>query len=1512
MKEPLISQRSDSGYDPSDPESKLSRREGDNFIQVSNGSPKYEEGFKPKTNYITTSRYTWYNFIPKNLIEQFSNVANLYFLLIGALQIIPQITPTGGFPTMYQPLAFIVLVSALRAASEDWAKHKADSKRNSYRYLALRSSPGGARAKLIPTESGQLRMGDIVKVMKNEMIPTDMIFIGSALSKGHCFIDKANLNGETCLEVCASVIETRPYCNDDAIHQLHLELIAEAPNSRFSSFRGALRILNDRDNNKEIPLNGTHLLMRETVLRNCDFIYGLCVYTGNDTKIQMSNAEGVKAEGKISRIMRLVNVYLKYMLLAQVMMCLAAGVASAVFNAWHGNEHWYLRFGWVCTGNNCGPTPFVANVSTVAEAALTGFFVWFILLSQMVPISLVVSAEMVKFLACQFLQWDNDMYYDRIGKKAACNSSTVHEDLGLIDYILSDKTGTLTQNRMEFRHAVLPSAAYGSKETEISRAVQARHIELAQRKECHVQGIPYRQPRSMPWTKKVAELFGPPDHTPRWIDSTWLRHLWVQQPDPFHSDPSRSRAAIKPRTVRGQSVIAHKKVGDNKEDLSPTGCKQALGTRVDGLSEHEKKDLLEALWTPPTRIQGEPDPSNTAEVARAHLHRYMRHMALSNTVKPFDDEGVLKFQSESAEEQAMVMFAKAMGFTKLQTNPTVLEISDILHRDSQLTWTEKYRHVATLGFTPQRARVTVIYQSEDEKTIHVMSKGQDTTMMPLMKASAAEDDNLMLTLKDMCSNGLRTLLCCYSDLPASWWAERQARYQEIVNMDETSHSAGHNLNKCNTVLCEKCMAHDYFAQLEYDANLMYLGIVGLEDKLQDLVPDSISDYLRAGIKVWMITGDKLDTAKNIGMACNLIDADMEPCFDPNENLEACVQSFSDSRLIQVTGKWASLAGDDTELTKLFKTLDIDGDGSVDMAEIQIYLEALQFTKHPAEIGKLMAGQKARLTCEDFKTFMKSTKLSAFDAVAADIQEGLFRYDRIKDHEAFPIALLVTREAFQVMFPKAGTVSEISEDQLEILREKFFLLASLCKSVVFARAEPAMKKRMVTEIRDRVPSAMVLAVGDGANDTDMIMAAHVGVGIAGVEGTAATNSADYAIGTFHMLHPLIFVHGAWNYMRISDLVNFIFYKAVLLAVTPYFFGFFSGFSGQQLWVDTPYQLYNIMYTALPIIVLALLDKSLPRHALQNTPEVFRESKGLYFRRKTFYGWIGRAMLHSVIVFFIPYWTVGDDVIIMGTMNGAMEGQATGIWVFSSIVFNCVVLLPSTIIIFNMTNITIVHVFCIFCSIGSYYLTVYLFNVPGWFWSNPDLNGVTNAVLRTPTAWLSVILTVSIPLLLEFVWRSTRRNLRPSLNRVLRERLHEIKWKTEVESKTRTWSSGDGSSLDLPSLSEGREKLARTDPYSLINSTEYSAEWQHRKARTGRVTLEQRAKKLVDEMKKEESAEESQLEDADREAMLRANIVRSMLRFRNLTGSKFDSAAEAKNQDHDKFVRYNSPSPESKHA
>jgi hypothetical protein len=168
-----------------------------------------------------------------------------------------------------------------------------------------------------------------------------------------------------------------------------------------------------------------------------------------------------------------------------------------------------------------------------------------------------------------------------------------------------------------------------------------------------------------------------------------------------------------------------------------------------------------------------------AEAHRQRLRRYLTHCALSNTVRPFVDPAThaLRFQPESAEELAMVQFGRALGFTKLQVSPVTLEVQEY---DEQLqpcgVLLESYKHVATLGFTSQRARVTVVYQRVADGQVLLMTKGQDAVVLPLIQSGVPNELALLSQLKEMSANGyvprhnhrhvtLRCVLCHVTPTP---------------------------------------------------------------------------------------------------------------------------------------------------------------------------------------------------------------------------------------------------------------------------------------------------------------------------------------------------------------------------------------------------------------------------------------------------------------------------------------------------------------------------------------------------------------------------------------------------------------------------------------------------------------------------------------------------------------------------------------------------------------------------
>ena len=1289
------------------------------------------------------------------------------------------------------------------------------------------------------------------------------------------------------------------------------------------------------------------------------------------------------------------------MLLIQALLCLAGGIAAGAWAYQHGDD-WYMRYS--------GGIPMSEAVLT----AVLAFFTWFINLSQMVPISLIVSGEMVKFIMSRFINWDTSLYHAPIAKPAHCNSSTIHEDLGLIDYVFSDKTGTLTQNKMEFRFALLNNhAEFGSRETEIAKAVTQRNTELLQRQ----QGT--YKPTPMPRWTALMEPHMPPRtpsvetgydieccrrRCPRccwwmWVNSKHDddasvstydgdKHLSgnnggnardgsgssVDRAESFGDSRLSSNLGQPPATAELINTDPSSRIGGPGAVAKPpanAGADAVMGAALSDeynpaeantFNSRERAALLRALYAPPPA--GTPTAELVAwETTRARLEQYMMHMALSNTVKPFMKNGKLEFQPESAEELAMCQFAHRCGFTKLpekedkektleEKNSNANTRVQIQRYDAKLRPVgqpeeRRYAFLACLGFTSQRARVTVIYQDAQTQEILIMIKGQDGMVLPLLHLpqEAKFEEKLLAELKNLSNNGLRTLIAGHSTRPASWWAETWGpKYRACKDLVEADDEA------------RRKVEHELFEQIEKDCTFEYLGCLGMEDQLQPLVPDCIQSCLRAGVKVWMITGDKLETARNIGLACNLIDADMQPQIHAGDTLATAMSAFADSRLIQVTGEWHSMFENADELGALFDSIDYNRDGIVSIEELTVLLQSLHSgisddiirnatqllidaeadvaspvpspgnERRPsmlrlsvgAEAGASGAGantdtpthsrripkhsvpakqrhskpydsddeeaptataargplapppppppppppapgvnggksgaeialqslrvqpthretvrphsgsgvadasasnqrpvrlaKKSGITKQGFMHVMRQFKRTPYEAVSYDVDEGIKRYLRIQDPAAFPVSLLVNRDAFLVMFPgkqarkRSNTVGssgnsnpsasgarsrsdtasghgghgaeeehEVSEAQLEKLRRKFFFLASVSKSVVFARAQPAMKKKMVTEIQARVPKAVTLAIGDGANDTDMITAAHIGVGISGVEGTAATNSADYAIGTFRMLHTLLFVHGYWSYQRISNLVSFIFYKAALVAIVQFLFGFLSGFSGQQFFNDPIYQLYNVMFTALPIISVSVLDKALPRNTCEDNPAVFREEKRKAFNGCIFFSWLMRSLVHGLIVFWVPVLSLGAGV------TQPSDGRVTGLWFVSTTVFFATVLLPTFFIFFLMQSINIFHIIAVLCSLLALYVVPILLNVEAFNSLNPDLQGEIFTQFSSVSYWLTVIITLAIPILFELGVRFAMRLFRPTLTQILQEKLFLAR-KTEKKLTT----------------------------------------------------------------------------------------------------------------------------------
>jgi len=314
------------------------------------------------------------------------------------------------------------------------------------------------------------------------------------------------------------------------------------------------------------------------------------------------------------------------------------------------------------------------------------------------------------------------------------------------------------------------------------------------------------------------------------------------------------------------------------------------------------------------------------------------------------------------------------------------------------------------------------------------------------------------------------------------------------------------------------------------------------------------------------------------------------------------------------------------------------------------------------------------------------------------------------------------------------------------------------------------------------------------------------------------------------------------------------------------------------------MYNVVFTALPVLAVAVFDQPLRRDILENNPRAYRESRGRGFRRRGFFGWIVRSLTHSVIIFFAPFWSLNTDL-----MGG--DGYTHGLWYTSTIVYYCVVLVPTLLIIFNMVSITTFHAASVLISLAT--LLSFTFVASLLIGVNAELYGVINQMYTYPHAWLVIMMSVSIPLLLELLYRAMRLHLRPTFAQILQERVRM------KETRQPSYGTSDEESVTKGAEATGRDETTKAQPggkdktdkkatADLVSSTEYQG-WTGRKNKTSH-RFENTSKAL-------EKLEEKEEDIRKRDSETRSSVIRVLLRFRNLTGAQFHSAAQAKNQIHD---------------
>ena len=749
-------------------ESQLPRRSSiitfmDNKYQFYiNNNKRNREELNFKSNEINTRKYNIITFLPKALIYQFARPANVYFLISAILQCIPVISPLGPGSALV-PIIIVLSASLIREGVEDCNRGRLDKQQNLencdiYNYNTY---------KWEETQSGKLYVGDIISILENETFPADIILIDSNLPEGICYIETGTLDGEKTLKLKEAPPQTAGLFNVNGDRRDEFKLtgrvFADMPNPELYQLNGKiiLKYSNDINNEKmkefNLPLDSKQLLLRGAKLKNTEWVIGIVVYSGHNCKIMKNTKEPIT---KYSSVEKLMNKSLIFIFIFQGLLCLSSAFLKG----------FYYKKNKLYLADDEPNISFGYNEYGYAIECFFNYFTYLLLLNTMIPISLIITMEVVKLFQGMFMSYDMHCYSKLRKKFLATNSVSLNEECGLVNYIFSDKTGTLTCNKMEFKYCVIGETCYQY----INKKDNDNEKEKKFRQEENI--IPFNK-------YEMYDIFTKKDNFNQKIFSSL-----------FSSDT-------------------------NEKEIMPL----------------DSKELLEQFW-----------------YALALCH------TCSIQTNEKGEEGYACVSPDSIE---LVKAARNQGWKFTESGTNSIRRINVGYYEYK---TIDFEKLQLIEFSSDRKRETIIvreknYKDSKNNVIKLYCKGADSIIEE--RLSNRTPKNILKQCKYYVNKfsdlGYRTLFIAMRIIS-------QEEYDIFSSaLKEAQMSLQNKEEEVSKV----------YETIEKD--LFLLGATIVEDKLQDLVPETIRDLRLANIKIWMLTGDKMNTAYNIGLSCNLISKKMK-------------------------------------------------------------------------------------------------------------------------------------------------------------------------------------------------------------------------------------------------------------------------------------------------------------------------------------------------------------------------------------------------------------------------------------------------------------------------------------------------------------------------------------------------------------------------------------------------------------------------------------------------------------
>lgn len=1248
-------------------------------------------------NRIRTTKYTLLSFLPKNLLEQFHRVANLYFIFIVLLNWFPSINAFGKEIAMI-PVTFVLGVTAIKDLFEDRRRHASDKRINNSTVRVYVSEEERYK-KLLWKD---VRVGDLLHLSNNEVVPADVLLLRSSDPQGLCFIETCDLDGESNLkqrQVARGFVEKQSVFSPSLFRSV---VEVEAPTTKIYRFHGAIV----HPTGERIPVGTENLILRECVLKNTDYVEGIVVYAGHETKAMLNNNGPRYKRSSLERQMN-----------GDIMWCVVILIVFCVLGAL-GSRMWLASFTVPLF-----EVPFIPYSGAPDYEAVLTFWTFIIILQVMIPLSLYVTVEMTKLLQVYHINNNVGLYDAETEKRVECRALNITEELGQVQYVFSDKTGTLTENKMLFRRCTVGGIDYNHPPPDSLQSIKLKPgvpsatmnintklaADLVQRVNTVTGGItqahrvqefltvmamcntvviakhPHydmmnasgviessQETEPLQRAEFIPKSSGAPQSVSRYRRLAESRSI-TPSPTPLIRDQTDSEVREMP-----EDFLVSSKTVDKVKNSDSFDVRELSDGIVEVRSSLVRIPSGECLSLPPTvKLPTIPSPvSSSTEssptvppVKQSPLRPKLLNVpsilssVVSRKLNGGNKNGVNSspraitpsetkpiYEAESPDELALVETAYIYNCRLVKRTPSSASVS--VPGQGVL----EYDILKVLPFDSSRKCMSIIVRMPITGDIVLYAKGADTTIFP--KLAPIEDlqsqQILFRTqqhLNTYARQGLRVLVMAKRTLPPTMFADWMRRMQE-AEMTLDAH--------------EKRLREIYN---EVESNLVLLGATGIEDRLQEGVPETMCALRAAGIVVWVLTGDKPETAINVAYSAKL--------FSPN-----------------------------MELLKLMAR-------SKEAAEatINFYLNEIDQSNIDTSIGST-------------------------DDIGTSDDHRVTTAPQTRKKPVKKKALIVDGKTLTYIL-----------DRRSNLQRPFLELTRHCTSVLACRATPLQKAYIVRVVKEQL-HVRTLAIGDGANDVSMIQTADVGIGISGQEGMQAVMASDFSMSRFKYLKKVLLVHGHWSYDRLAHMVLYFFYKNATFVFLIFWYQLYCGFSGTIMIDQMYHMLYNLFFTSLPPIAIGVYDQDAPEGLLLARPALYRKGRlGLVYQAWSFWITTLDSLYQSTAIFFISV--------------KAYAGIEVGLWEFGTTITTCCMWAMLGQVALETRSWTILHVLSMVISIGAYYLFCLVYNsVCMQCLGLPSNTWVLRTTLGSPYHWLIVLLSVIVSLIPRLVIKSLYVSLRPN--------------------------------------------------------------------------------------------------------------------------------------------------------